>query len=211
MATQARPYTHYVYEGAKSNHSHGYLAPAIRASLRDLPRGSKILDLGCGNGSLTASWPRPGDEVTGVDLSESGIEAAQRAYRSIQFVMGDVTADLKVLGSRQPFDAVVSAEVIEHVYAPRALVANAFRLLRPGGRFIVTTPYHGYWKNVVLAVTGQMDAHFTVLWDGGHIKFWSRRTLSHVVREAGFDDISFDGAGRIPYLWKSMVLRATRP
>jgi 2-polyprenyl-3-methyl-5-hydroxy-6-metoxy-1,4-benzoquinol methylase len=146
-----------------------------------------------------------------VDLSESGIEAARRAHGNIQFLVADVTVDLEVLLNDQQFDAVVSAEVIEHVYAPRALVANAFRLLKPGGRFIVTTPYHGYSKNIVLAVTGQMDAHFTVLWDGGHIKFWSRRTLSHALREAGFSNIDFAGAGRIPYLWKSMVLRATRP
>jgi 2-polyprenyl-6-hydroxyphenyl methylase/3-demethylubiquinone-9 3-methyltransferase len=146
-----------------------------------------------------------------VDLSESGIDAARFAYRNIQFLMGDVTADLAILLNGQQFDAVVSAEVIEHVYSPRALVANAFRLLKPGGRFIVTTPYHGYWKNIALAVTGNMDAHFTALWDGGHIKFWSRRTLSLVLEEAGFDDIGFVGAGRVPYFWKSMVLTAVRP
>jgi predicted HicB family RNase H-like nuclease len=54
------------------------------------------------------------------------------------------------------------------------------------GRFtVISTPYHGYWKNLMLALTGKMDAHFTALWDHGHIKFWSMRTLGELLREGG--------------------------
>jgi 2-polyprenyl-6-hydroxyphenyl methylase/3-demethylubiquinone-9 3-methyltransferase len=109
------------------------------------------------------------------------------------------------------FDVVVSTEVIEHVYAPRNLAKNAWHLLRPGGLLIMTTPYHGYLKNLVLALMGHFDAHFTALWDGGHIKFWSRRTLSILLSETGFTNIKFYGAGRCPLLWKSMVITARRP
>ena len=76
---------------------------------------------------------------------------------------------------------------------------------------IFTTPYHGYWKNVVMALTGKLDAHFTVLWDGGHIKFWSRRTLTRLLEEAGFRVERFVGVGRVPLLWKSMILVARKP
>jgi 2-polyprenyl-6-hydroxyphenyl methylase/3-demethylubiquinone-9 3-methyltransferase len=57
--------------------------------------------------------------------------------------------------------------------------------LKPAGHFIVSTPYHGWLKNVVLALSGKMDNHFTALWDGGHIKFWSRETLSRLLRSKG--------------------------
>jgi 2-polyprenyl-6-hydroxyphenyl methylase/3-demethylubiquinone-9 3-methyltransferase len=70
---------------------------------------------------------------------------------------------------------------------------------------IVSTPFHGYWKNLMLAVTGKLDDHFTVLWDGGHIKFWSPRTLRAVLSEAGFQDIRFHRVGRVPLLAKSMM------
>lgn len=83
-------------------------------------------------------------------------------------------------------------------------------MLRPGGLFIITTPYHGYFKNLVMAVTGKMDNHFTVLWDGGHIKFWSYKTLSTLLQENGFRVDHFYGAGRFPWLWKSMVLAAVK-
>ena len=55
-----------------------------------------------------------------------------------------------------------------------------------------------------------MDSHFTALWDGGHIKFWSRRTLSLLLDECGFQIIDFEGAGRVPFLWKSMIVVATK-
>ena len=76
------------------------------------------------------------------------------------------------------------------------------------GRLILSTPYHGYLKNVALAVSGRLDAHHTVLWDGGHIKFFSRRTLEEMLRQGGFKPLEFVGAGRLPYLWKSMVISA---
>ncbi len=55
-----------------------------------------------------------------------------------------------------------------------------------------------------------MDRHFTVLWDHGHIKFWSPKTLSFALEEAGFTDLKMIGAGRVPYLWKSMVFSARK-
>ncbi|MGD0444807.1 MAG: methyltransferase domain-containing protein [Edaphobacter sp.] len=64
--------------------------------------------------------------------------------------------------------------------------AGCFALLKPGGIIVITTPYHGYLKNLMLAVFGKMDSHFTVLWDHGHIKFWSRRTLAMALTEVGF-------------------------
>ena len=47
--------------------------------------------------------------------------------------------------------------------------------------------------------------HFTALWEGSHIKFWSRKTLSRLLREAGFSSVDFHRVGRIPALAKSMI------
>jgi 2-polyprenyl-6-hydroxyphenyl methylase/3-demethylubiquinone-9 3-methyltransferase len=76
---------------------------------------------------------------------------------------------------------------------------------------VVTTPYNGYLKNVALAVSGSMDRHWTVLWDGGHIKFWSWKTIRAVLEEGGFVSPRFTGTGRIRFLWKSMVVTCRRP
>ena len=60
-----------------------------------------------------------------------------------------------------------------------------------GGEMIISTPYHGYLKNLALAITGKFDRHFTVLWDGGHIKFWSVKTLTKLLNEFGFEVVEF--------------------
>ena len=112
-----------------------------------------------------------------------------------------------------PFRTVISMEVIEHLHSPRTFAAFVRSILEAngGGRFILTTPYHGYLKNLSIALAGKADRHYSALWEGGHIKFWSRRTLAILLREAGFRNMAFTGAGRIPYLWRHMVFSAETP
>lgn len=202
----------YAYTGAGGSCAHSYILTPLTELIRGLQVRGRIVDLGCGNGSLSHELCKLGFEVHGIDQSESGIRIARKSFPQVRFVLGDIEANLTPdhFGSRW-FDIVVSTEVVEHLYDPRRLVENAFRLLKPAGYFVVSTPYHGYLKNLALAVTGKLDSHFTALWDGGHIKFWSRKTLSVLLTEAGFTDIRFLGAGRIPCLWKSMILIARKP
>jgi 2-polyprenyl-3-methyl-5-hydroxy-6-metoxy-1,4-benzoquinol methylase len=108
------------------------------------------------------------------------------------------------------FPLVVSLEVVEHTYDPRQYARTLYALVEPGGIAIISTPYHGYFKNLVLALTGQLDKHFTALCDGGHIKFFSIATLGRLFTEAGFMDIRFILVGRIPTLAKSMVAVARK-
>jgi 2-polyprenyl-6-hydroxyphenyl methylase/3-demethylubiquinone-9 3-methyltransferase len=105
---------------------------------------------------------------------------------------------------------VISLEVIEHVYDPRSFVRAILSCVQPGGVAILSTPYHGYLKNLALALSGRMDRHFTALWDHGHIKFWSIATLDVLLREVGFRSVSFLRVGRIPWFAKSMIAVARR-
>jgi len=114
------------------------------------------------------------------------------------------------LKCEQPFDAVVSTEVIEHLFAPHLLLQFAAGTLKSGGYIVISTPYHGYLKNLALSILDLWDKHHTPLWHGGHIKFWSKKTLSRLLHENGFVVVGFCGTGRIPYLWKSMILIAKK-
>ena len=104
----------------------------------------------------------------------------------------------------------MALEVVEHCYYPRKLASALAALVRPGGLVILSTPYHGYWKNVVIGLLGGWDSHFTALWDHGHIKFWSIRTLSSLLAEAGLVVEQVARVGRIPPFAKSMVLVARK-
>jgi 2-polyprenyl-3-methyl-5-hydroxy-6-metoxy-1,4-benzoquinol methylase len=173
--------------------------------VKQLDGVKSICDLGCGNGHITGRLAASGYDVTGVDASASGIQIARRMYPGVKFVEALIDRDLKRLGS---FDLVISSDVIEHLYRPSDLLEAATVLLKPHGQLLLGTPYHGYLKNLVLAVTGKMDAHFSALHDGGHIKFFSVRTLSSLLATHGFTDLSFTYYGRAPWLWKNMICHA---
>jgi 2-polyprenyl-6-hydroxyphenyl methylase/3-demethylubiquinone-9 3-methyltransferase len=163
----------------------------------------QVFDLGCGNGNVAATLAGDGYEVFGVDPSIEGIAHARAAHPRLRLEAGSAYDDLVARFGR--FPAVISLEVVEHVYAPRDFARTVFNLVEPGGIALLSTPYHGYWKNLALALTGKMDSHFTALWDHGHIKFWSVRTLGRLLREAGFVDVRFVRVGRMPALAKSIV------
>lgn len=202
--------THYEYSSAEAVWADDEIARRVTGELRAGGQVRSVLDAGCGNGNLAARIAAEGFEVSAFDISASGVGHARAAFPDVRFEVASVYDDLAARFG-QAFDACVAVEVIEHLYDPRQFVRGAFEVLRPGGWLVVTTPYHGYVKNVILALLGRMDGHYTALWDGGHIKFWSRSTLASVLVEAGFEVVRFHGTGRVPWVWKSMVVTARRP
>ena len=200
----------YCYVSAEPSWSNQYLWPRVsEILLSNLKPGDKIMDVGCGSGATAAMLFEQGFLVTGVDPSTTGIRAAEEAYPGIRFAERSAYDDLA--SEFGAFDAVVSLEVVEHCFQPRLLANNVFALLRSGGLAVISTPFHGYWKNLALALVGKFDAHWSPLWDGGHIKFWSEITLRALLEETGFVDISFCRVGRIPPLAKSMIAIAHKP
>ena len=200
------------YVDALPGCAHSYLLPVVGQELESIPwKGGvkRLVDVGCGNGSAAGFLQKKGYSVVGVDASAEGISQATRQYPDVSFVQGSIYDNLSSTLGR--FSAAICLEVIEHLYAPRVLVKTITDLLEPGGKLILSTPYHGYLKNVALALSGKMDQHFTALWDHGHIKFWSPHTLESLFREGGFEDIRIRRVGRIPPLAKSMVMVATCP
>lgn len=169
-----------------------------------------ICDLGCGNGHIAGQLASLGYQVTGVDASRSGISIAQGAYPNVNFVEALIDRDLIQHTALDNVDLVISSDVIEHLYRPSDLLEAAFALLKPRGHVLLGTPYHGYLKNLALALSGRMDSHFSALHDGGHIKFFSVKTLSQLMIAHSFTDLSFSFYGRAPWLWKNMICHARK-
>lgn len=187
------------------------LAEKLSAVVASLPDLKSVCDLGCGNGYLSGMLARRGYRVVGVDASESGIEIARREHgKQANFVCARVDSDLPAMLGGERFDAVVSGDVIEHLYRPADLLECASELLQPGGWLVLSTPYHGYLKNLALSVLDAWDVHHTVGWEGGHIKFFSVKTLSSLVSGKGFDVERFHFYGRAAWLWKNMICVARK-
>lgn len=194
----------YSWDDAAPAHNHAFLLPTLARILAP-GRGRSLIDLGCGNGALSAQLAALGYRTTGVDVAVSGVNQAQRAHSSVEFSEHDLGLPLPTV-LRNRFDVAVAAEVIEHLFLPRELFRRADEALRPGGRLLITTPYHGWLKNVALSATNRMDQHWNPAWDYGHIKFFSRRSLTELAAECGYEVVAFHRVGRIPPLAMSMIL-----
>ena len=187
----------------------GYIPPAVLEILKWYPRIQRVCDLGSGNGAMVGELKRNGYLPTGVEYDSGGVAIARQAYPGIPFYNLGVQDDpAQVVGEQGAFDAVVSTEVVEHLFSPHLLPYFALGLLAAGGLLIVSTPYYGFWKNLALSLSNKWDHHHTALWHDGHIKFWSRKTLTQLLENNRFRVIAFHGVGRAPYLWKSMILVA---
>ncbi len=110
----------------------------------EVPRGGRVLDLGCGCGIPSDRWlVAHGFDVVGVDVSPVQIERARRLIPSATFVLADMT---DIVFPAEYFDAVIALYSIFHVplHEQRLLIASVGRWLRPGGLFLATLPT-GEW------------------------------------------------------------------
>jgi 2-polyprenyl-3-methyl-5-hydroxy-6-metoxy-1,4-benzoquinol methylase len=199
----------FVWDIAGHADSHDMILPAL-LPLIELAAPREILDLGSGNGSLAGLLSSKGYAVTGLEYSQSGIDIARKSFPQVRFEQHDLANSLSADHVNE-YDCVISIEVIEHLLLPRKLMEAGLQALRPGGLFVLTTPFHGYWKNLALALTGSFDKHWHPLRDFGHIKFFSRATMLELFREYGFTDVRFETLGRIPPLAKSMLVSGRKP
>jgi len=190
------------------NCAHEYILPAVFEQIDTLYHGKpvQILDIGCGNGYVAAKLVQRGNTLTGIDVSQDGIDIARAAYPNIRFEVRSLYEDDFDKVVAQPVDCVIALEVVEHLFSPKTLFYKASLVLKQGGYLIVSTPYHGYLKNLATSLLNRWDRHFGVFDDGGHIKFFSKRTLAEMAQNAGFKSPHFQGVGRFPWLWKSMVM-----
>lgn len=197
----------YDFPDSRPSHTFSYLLTPLLALLnRD--KNHCILDLGCGNGNFVDRLNTEGYNAFGVDSSKEGITVAN-ARNPGRFFLQDVSTG-KLPGELQniKFDTIISTEVIEHLYDPERFINFCKEVLDDKGQLIISTPYHGYLKNLVLSLFNGWDKHHGAAWFGGHIKFWSKNTLSTLLRNAGFKVTDFKGCGRMPYFWKSMMIKA---
>jgi len=152
--------------------------------------GEFVIDAGCGSGVVADHLAQSGAEVMGIDANLEAIGFASREFArpNLRFVRGLVDDELTL---ERPVDKFYSLEVIEHIYRPQgvAMLRSFHRLLRPGGRALITTPnYRSAWP--ILEWTLDRLRLVPTMADEQHVEHYHRGKLAEAAREAGFAKVA---------------------
>ncbi len=152
--------------------------------------GKKVLDIGCRDGALTGAYAN-GNEVLGLDIDSVALGRAKEAL-GIETRQTDLNGDWGV--SSASFDAVVAAEVIEHLYYPDTVFGKIADALKSGGMLLGTVPNAFSLANRARYLLKQKRN--TPLMDPTHINHFTVEEL-YALLSAHFADVRIIGLGRL--------------
>lgn len=148
------------------------------------PTGSRVLDVGCGTGSVTRRIrERCRAEVIGIEPSP---ERAQAAIASGLVVHQDGFPST-LLPPDGTFDVVLFADVLEHLVDPGGALAAARAYLRPGGYIVASIPNVAHWTVRVELLRGRFDYYKWGIMDATHLRWFTETSARRLFYAAGFD------------------------
>jgi len=194
------------YDWKNNNTSHHkYLITDIKKLLNPIKNetlNKNYLDVGCGNGYLTKIISVFFKKTWGIDISRQGIKLAKKKFKKIRFICQSIDVLKK---EKKKFDFISALEVIEHQYLPDEFLKSTNTLLKKNGFFLISTPYNGYIKNLIINLLNMHDKHYDPLWRHGHIKFFTIKTLSYLLKSNSFKIIKMKLSGRLYPINCSMI------
>jgi 2-polyprenyl-6-hydroxyphenyl methylase/3-demethylubiquinone-9 3-methyltransferase len=171
--------------------------------LAEVRPGERVLDLGCGAGRFLRAVGDAGAQAVGVEIAQAALERAARLAPGAELHHVAPDGDLPLEDGS--VDLVWCSEVLEHVADTAQFLTELRRVLRPGGRALLTTPCHGRVQGALVALT-RFEAHFDPL--GQHLRFYTRASLARALRAHGLEPVTIRAAGRVPLLRETLVARA---
>jgi len=163
-----------------------------------LLRGGAVLDLGAGEGALSARLADLGYVVTSVDKDAGSFKCSKTAFERLDF---DSAEQIQGFVSRHEamFDAVLGIEVIEHVQDPWQYVRQLMKMVKPGGLVLITTPNTSSWlSRVMFLLTGRFHQFGDADLPYGHISPISPWELELILKSEGALAIEMQPAGTLP-------------
>ncbi len=181
----------------------------IRATVREtvarlrLRPEDRLLDVGCGTGALLRELARshPAALLAGVDPVPEMLAVARRRLPPEVELLEGCAERLPFAAGR--FDVIVSCNMFHYLRQPGAALAEMARVLRPGGRLVITD-----WCDDYLAC--RICDVYLRLFDRAHFRMYGRRECARLLREQGYADVQVDRY-KINWLWGLMTAAVTRP
>jgi 2-polyprenyl-3-methyl-5-hydroxy-6-metoxy-1,4-benzoquinol methylase len=168
---------------ASGGHSNEHLYAAFLRELENREDLGDVLDFGAGTGTLTQRLLATGRvrSMTGADIMGRPPGLAE----NVKWISGDLNNPLAA--RHEEFDLVIAAEVVEHLENSRAVAREWFRILRPGGQLVLSTPNNESWRALLALL---FRGHFVFFGDGSypaHITALVRQDIERILTEAGFE------------------------
>ena len=112
--------------------------PILMRALK-IKKTDTLLDVGCGAGVFSQEMALRGGKVIGLDYSDTNVKAVRERYKllNLSFEIGDAT---KMPFKNETFDSVLGTEIIEHIQDDNIFVSECYRVLKNGGKVVITTP-----------------------------------------------------------------------
>lgn len=171
-----------------------------------LDGGEKLLDVGCGTGSLMFKANGKFKDIYGIDITESRInEAKENAIEKFgqdncfQFRVCNINE--KINFKDETFDAATGIAVIEHVFDPYFVISEIYRILKQEGIFVVEVPNIAYLRQRLHLLFGKLPVTSSpfnwkeIGWDGGHLHYFTKKTFCGMLEECGFKILKVSGSG----------------
>lgn len=170
-----------------------YKWPAIK---KLLPKKANytFLDYGCGQGRMLShiQTDNPKATLIGMDVSSVALKRAKKKIKSVKLLRVADGQPLPV--PTRSIDFLICLDVVEHVYDTESLFKEFSRVLKPNGKILISTPYHGLIKNVIIALF-----IFETIYDptGPHIRFFTKKSLSELLYKNSLVPTEYGLYGRI--------------
>lgn len=186
----------------------GWPRNRVEAILHSAGSGDTVLDVGCGNGHLLHQLADRYRKLVGLEYSAHRLDHAKLNLPVDRFVPVLGSAEHMAELTSGSIDCIVSADTIEHVPDVYQAAAELFRVLKPGGKLVINTPNIAFIKKRALLLLGRFPSTSQpneglgsdILFDGGHLHYFTFRSLSLLLERAGFvieQRVGYGALGRI--------------
>lgn len=162
-----------------------------KKQIKLIGKGKYVLDIGCSSGELT-SLIELNNKVAGIELCHNAVKKARQ--KGLNVKKGKVQ---KIPFPDNTFDAVHFSEVIEHILDTDKALKEIYRVLKPKGRLIVTTPNFCCFRDRILVLFGHLQGYAR---HKEHVKFFNKQRLEKYLEQNGFKVLKSYGSGfSVPY------------